>query len=157
MTDRELLELIATQVGKLTVDVEEIKVLLPTLATKEELATLATKEELATLATKEELSALATKEDLTALATKEELATLATKKDLAALAAKVELVDLTTKEELTGVKSEIDSLKSIVIRIENDHGQKLGALLNGYKQNAERLDRVEAKLAEHDEILMKKF
>ncbi|NLA10731.1 MAG: hypothetical protein GX883_01225 [Firmicutes bacterium] len=103
MTDRELLELIATQVGKLTADVDEIKVLLPTLATKEELAYLA------------------------------------------------------TKEDLAGVKSEIDSLKSIVIRIENDHGQKLGVLLNGYKQNAERLDRVEAKLAEHDEILMKKF
>ena len=32
MTDRELLELIANQLGVLTVDVEEIKNILPTLA-----------------------------------------------------------------------------------------------------------------------------
>jgi len=37
MTDRDLLELIATQVGKLTADVDEIKAILPTLATREEL------------------------------------------------------------------------------------------------------------------------
>ena len=50
------------------------------------------------------------------------------------------------KTELTGVKSELAEVKSdlqftrdVVIRIENDHGLKLGALLNGYKQNAERL------------------
>ena len=74
ITDRELLELIAAQVGKLTVDVEEIKKTLPTLAAKEELA----------------------------------------------------------------------EVKNIVVRIENDHGQKLGALLNGYKLHLERLDRHEA-------------
>lgn len=79
ITDRELLELIAAQVGKLTVDVEEIKKTLPTLAAKEELA----------------------------------------------------------------------EVKNIVVRIENDHGQKLGALLNGYKLLSERLDR-------HEEIITKK-
>jgi hypothetical protein len=80
MTDRELLELIAAQVGKLTVDVEEIKKTLPTLAAKEELA----------------------------------------------------------------------EVKNIVVRIENDHGQKLGALLNGYKLHLERLDR-------HEAIISKKY
>lgn len=79
ITDRELLELIAAQVGKLTVDVEEIKKTLPTLAAKEELA----------------------------------------------------------------------EVKNIVVRIENDHGQKLGALLDGYKLLSERLDR-------HEEIITKK-
>ena len=83
----EMLDLIAAQVGKLTVDVEEIKKTLPTLA---------------------------------------------------------------TKEELGEVKSEVDSIKAIVVRIENDHGQKLGALLDGYKQTAERLDR-------HEAIISKKY
>lgn len=87
ITDRELLELIAAQVGnlttqveKLTVDVDEIKKTLPTLTTKEELA----------------------------------------------------------------------EVKNIVVRIENDHGQKLGALLNGYKLHEERLDK-------HEAIISKKY
>lgn len=103
MTDRDMLELIATQVARLTKDVDEIK---------------------------------------TNMATKKELA--ATNKGLAA-----------TNKELAIVKAEVLSIKNIVVRIENDHGLKLGALLNGYKQNAERLDRVEAKLAEHDRIILK--
>ncbi|HOJ84781.1 MAG: hypothetical protein WBK24_03575 [Dethiobacteria bacterium] len=90
MTDRELLELIANQLGVLTVDVEEIKNILPTLATKQELAE---------------------------------------------------------------IKSEVDSVKAIVVRIENDHGQKLGALLNGYKLHSERLERLEKDVARHEEIL----
>jgi len=90
MTDRELLELIANQLGVLTVDVEEIKNILPTLAIKQELAE---------------------------------------------------------------IKSEVDSVKAIVVRIENDHGQKLGALLNGYKLHSERLERLEKDVARHEEIL----
>ncbi len=59
--------------------------------------------------------------------------------------------------DMVDVKADLRFTKEAVIRIENDHGLKLGALLNGYKQNEERLDRVEAKLAEHDEILMKRL
>lgn len=83
----EMLDLIAAQVGKLTVDVEEIKKTLPTLA---------------------------------------------------------------TKQELSELKKEVNSIKSIVVRIENDHGQKLGALLNGYKLHEERLDK-------HEAIISKKY
>lgn len=53
------------------------------------------------------------------------------------------LPTLATKEELAEVKN-------IVVRIENDHGQKLGALLNGYKLHEERLDK-------HEEIISKKY
>lgn len=94
ITDRELLELIAAQVGNLTTqvdglskDVSEIKSILPTLA---------------------------------------------------------------TKQELSELKNEVSSIKSIVVRIENDHGQKIGALLDGYKLLSERLDR-------HEEIISKKY
>jgi phage-related minor tail protein len=121
---------------------------LVTLSLRQELSALAAKHDLATLITREEIAKLATKEEIAKLATKEEIAKLATREELATLA---------TKEELAEVKAEIISIKSIVIRIENDHGQKLGVLLNGYKQNAARLDRVEAKLAEHDKILMERL
>lgn len=100
MTDRELLELIASQVGKLTnrvdtltEDMAEIKATLPTLATKDELAE---------------------------------------------------------------VKSEVNSIKAIVVKIENDHGQKLGALFDGYKLNSEKLDRIEAEVSKHEEIILRR-
>jgi hypothetical protein len=47
-------------------------------------------------------------------------------------------------------KQELAELKNIVVRIENDHGQKIGALLDGYKLLSERLDR-------HEEIISKKY
>lgn len=87
---------------------------------------------------------------------KQELAeirgTMATKQDLEEVKN-----TMATKQDLEEVKSEISSIKATVIRIENEHGEKLDALLNGYKQNAQRLDRVEAKLAEHDEIILKRL
>ncbi len=84
LTDRELLEIIATQVGKLTADADE------------------------------------------------------TKKEM--------------RNGFNRLEVEIRKVSETVSKIEVEHGQKLGVLLNGYKQNAERLDRVEAKLVEHDEI-----
>lgn len=118
MTERELLEIIVVQVGKLTKDVDEIKAALPTLATKEELATLATKEELATLAGKDEFA-----EIRSAMATKDEL----------------------------------EEIKNIVVRIENDHGQKLGVLFDGYKLNSEKLDRIEKEVAKHEEFILRRI
>lgn len=134
MTDRDLLELIARQVAGLTKDVDGIKA---TMVTKQEL-----KQELAeirgTMATKRELAEVKN--------------TMATKQDLEEVKN-----TMATKQELEEVKSEVSSIKATVIRIENEHGEKLGALLNGYMQNAQRLDRVEAKLAEHDEIILKRL
>ena len=54
------------------------------------------------------------------------------------------------KEELAGVKDDLQFTKEAVIRIENDHGQKLGALLDCYIQNAKRLVR-------HEAIISKKY
>ncbi len=63
---------------------------------------------------------------------------------------------MATKDELAEIKADVQFIKNTVIKIENDHGQKLGALLNGYKLNSERLDRVEAKLAQHEAIILKR-
>ena len=51
------------------------------------------------------------------------------------------------------IKTDIQDVKETVIRIEADHGQKLGALFDGYKLNAEKLDRIEEKQQAQDENL----
>ncbi len=159
MTDRELLELIAAQVGKLTVDVDEIKATLPTMATKDELAeirsTIATKDDLAeirsTMATKDNLaeirSTMATKDNLAEIRS-----TMATKDELAEIRS-----TMATKDELAEVKNDLKFVKETVIRIENDHGQKLGALFDGYKLNSEKLDRIEKEVAKHEEFILKRI
>jgi pyridoxal/pyridoxine/pyridoxamine kinase len=53
-------------------------------------------------------------------------------------------------------KDELARVKEIVVKIENEHGLKLGALFDGYVQNADKLDRIEKIVARHDEALLKK-
>lgn len=91
MTDRELLELIATQVGTLAKDMVEVK------------------------------------------------------KDM-----------VEVKKDMVEVKKDVAEVKTRVIYIENEHGLKLGFLLDGYTQNADKLDRIEKIVAKHDEELLKK-
>lgn len=49
--------------------------------------------------------------------------------------------------ELQQTKNELQEVKKTVVRIENDHGQKLGALFDGHKLNSEKLDRIEAEVS----------
>jgi len=42
-------------------------------------------------------------------------------------------------------------------RIEVEHGQKLDALFDGYKLNSEKLDRIEAEVSKHEEIIIKRI
>lgn len=65
--------------------------------------------------------------------------------------------NMATKGELAEVKAEVRSIKEIVVDIENDHGQKLGALFDGYKQNAEKLDRIETEVTKHEEIILRRI
>ena len=61
--------------------------------------------------------------------------------------------DMTEVRANMATKDELASVKDTVIRIENDHGQKLGALFDGYKLNSEKLDRIEAEVTRHDELI----
>lgn len=110
MTERELLELIAVQVGKLTQDVDLIK---------------------STMATKAELEEIRN--------------TMATKKDIEKIWATMDTM---------ATKAEFETVKAIVLRIEHDHGEKLGALFDAYQVHSERLDRIEKIIARHEEILL---
>ena len=51
------------------------------------------------------------------------------------------------KDDITGIKDDIRGLKKDIIRIENDHGRKLDALFDGYKQLAEGQEEIKSQLA----------
>ena len=118
MTDRELLGLIANQVGTLTKDMDMLKT---SMATKNDLAEI-----------KGEMNKLE--------------ANMATKNDLAEI-----------KGEMAEVKSDIQFIKETVIKIENEYGQKLNALFDGYVMNSERLDRIEKEVTRHEEVILRKI
>lgn len=65
-------------------------------------------------------------------------------------------VDTLTKD-MAEIKPRLTSIENTVIRIENDHGQKLGALFDGYKLNSEKLDRVENEVSKHEEIILRRI
>jgi len=65
-------------------------------------------------------------------------------------------VDTLTKD-MSEVKSRLTSVENIVTRIENDHGEKLVALFDGYKQHTDQLDRIEKEVSKHDEFILKRI
>jgi len=46
-------------------------------------------------------------------------------------------------------------LEKTVTKIEQEHGKKIEALLDGYKQNTEQLDRIEKEVSMHEEIILR--
>ncbi|MCR3922509.1 MAG: hypothetical protein NUK65_08345 [Firmicutes bacterium] len=60
------------------------------------------------------------------------------------------------QSEIGEVKTEVKTIKDTVIKIENEHGNKLGVLFDGYKQNSEKLDRIETEVAKHEEIILRR-
>jgi len=82
------------------------------------------------------------------------------------IAAKISSMDMQLNEmheeikkvnsELSEVKSRLTSVENIVTRMEHDHGQKLQALFDGYKQHTDQLERIGQAVIEHDELLYSK-
>lgn len=60
------------------------------------------------------------------------------------------------EEGFKEVKSEIKELKKRVMIIEQEHGEKLDLLFDGYKQNSDKLDRIENEVTKHEEIILKR-
>lgn len=60
------------------------------------------------------------------------------------------------KTEVQGIKTDVKDVKGRVINIENDHGKKLNMLFDGYKQNAEKLDRIEKQVSKQEEFILKR-
>ncbi len=61
------------------------------------------------------------------------------------------------EDELKELKSDVSSIKKTVLHIEQDHGQKLEALFDGYKQNTDKLDSIEAEVARHEEVIIRRI
>jgi hypothetical protein len=89
-----------------------------------------------------------------------------TEKDLLELIAS-QVSDLTKKfdgldkkvdnmEANMATKDELAEIKGIIVRMENEHSLKLGALFDGYTLNAEKLDQIEKLVAKHEETLLTK-
>ena len=61
---------------------------------------------------------------------------------------------------LDNVESKIDKVEKEVVKtnvtIETEIKPSISALLDGYKQNSEQITRIENKLDEHDEIIIRR-
>ena len=61
------------------------------------------------------------------------------------------------ENELGSVKGELANLKKITIEMEQSHGKQLVALLDGYNQNADKLDRIEKEVSKHEEVILRRI
>jgi len=58
---------------------------------------------------------------------------------------------------INNLESEMRETKNKVIIIEQEHGKKLDTLFDGYKQNADKLDRIEKEVSKHEEIILRRI
>lgn len=68
------------------------------------------------------------------------------------LTQKVDKIDERTNNLEEGQKR----LEKILTGIEHDHGQKLEALFDGYKQHTDILERIEKEVTKQEEIIMRR-
>ncbi|MDD4570406.1 MAG: hypothetical protein PHE70_09815 [Tepidanaerobacteraceae bacterium] len=62
-----------------------------------------------------------------------------------------------TDGRLNNMEGEIKDIKTTVLKIEQEHGDKLSALFDGYKQNSDKLDRIEKEVSRHEEIILRRI
>ena len=58
--------------------------------------------------------------------------------------------------KIDNVDARVEKLEQSVVRIEIEHGKKLDALFDGYKQNSEQLTRIENEVKRHDEVILRR-
>jgi outer membrane murein-binding lipoprotein Lpp len=63
----------------------------------------------------------------------------------------------TLTKDMTEIRTRLTSVENIVTRIEHNHGQKLQALFDGYKQHTDQLERIEKEVSGRDEFILKKI
>lgn len=61
------------------------------------------------------------------------------------------------EEDIQDVKSKLSNVEKTVLNIEQDHGKKLQALFDGYKQHSDQLDRVEEKVSKHEGVILSRI
>lgn len=58
--------------------------------------------------------------------------------------------------KIDGVENKLEETKDRVIIIEQERGKKLDVLFDGYKQNGDKLDRIEKEVSKHEEIILRR-
>jgi hypothetical protein len=61
-----------------------------------------------------------------------------------------------TRERFDGVDQRFDGIDRKLTFIEQNHGKKLQALFDGYKQHSDQLDLIEEKVTEQEDIIVRK-
>lgn len=60
------------------------------------------------------------------------------------------------KKDVKANNEKIYSVEKTVLRMEQNHGKKLEALFDGYKQNAEQLNNIEKEVSKHEEVILRR-
>ena len=63
---------------------------------------------------------------------------------------------VTVKGDLASVKEDVKTINNTVIKIELEHDEKLSALFDDYKQNSDKLNRIEKEVTKHDDFILKR-
>lgn len=61
------------------------------------------------------------------------------------------------QSDMQEVKERLLNVEKTVLNIEQDHGKKLQALFDGYKQHSDQLDRIEKEVAKHEEVILRRI
>jgi peptidoglycan hydrolase CwlO-like protein len=59
--------------------------------------------------------------------------------------------------KISSLDEKVSSINKAVIKIENEHGTKLSALFDGWKQNTDQLYRIEKEVSRQDEVILRKI
>lgn len=57
---------------------------------------------------------------------------------------------------LGSLEDKVDRIDYSVIKIEKEHGEKLTALFDGYKQNSDKLNHIQKEVSRQEEIILRK-
>lgn len=58
---------------------------------------------------------------------------------------------------LVKMDERLTRVEGTVARIEVEHGAKINAALDGVMQNAQKLDRIEAEVSKHEEVIFRRM
>ncbi|HEX3030206.1 MAG TPA: hypothetical protein VHT34_13090 [Clostridia bacterium] len=62
----------------------------------------------------------------------------------------------TLNKDIIDLKKGQDATNKTLVRMENDNNTKFTALFDGYKQNDEKLERIEKEVTKQEEIIMRR-
>lgn len=62
----------------------------------------------------------------------------------------------TLEGDVSGLKEDVSSVKKTAAKIEVEHGSKLNALLDGYKQNSEQIEQIKNEVIKHEEVILRR-